>query len=162
MADKGIRNRHPRHRHGNFNIVPTTDHFTPGTCSVQLRENDAWKGWNDLGSRRDDLFSFEQLTIKDRTGRVIGHDGFSSGGDGAAIVAGDNDPYPFLSALHDVLMITPESRNDYVQFALGSQMWKSSDAAGSAWCDTGKWVQGLEIGDRSTRVRLVSKISIRI
>ena len=50
--------------------------------------------------------------------------------------AGASDSLSVDSELSNVMVITPESQDDYVQFALGNQSWKSSDAGS---CSVGGW-----------------------
>lgn len=49
--------------------------------------------------------------------------------------------HAFTSPLQNTLVVTGEHKGDYVQFALGSESWKSTDNddAAQAWCKQSKW-----------------------
>ncbi|KAI0520844.1 SGNH hydrolase-type esterase domain-containing protein [Xylaria bambusicola] len=128
----------------NYKIEPKFDQgYTPGTCVVNFRENDYWEGVNGPGTERKDDFTIEQLTIKDAAGNIIGDAGFAPNKkDGASISASNSNALNVYSKLPDVLVITPEARNDYyIQFAIGPQNWQTTTDTGGANCDnTKKWV----------------------
>lgn len=67
------------------------------------------------------------------SGREIGHDGPRE--------AGDKHGLSLFSELEDVLVITPEHTNDYIQFGLGALSWTSSDhnKSAPAYCRTDVW-----------------------
>lgn len=71
-------------------------------------------------------------TIYDGLGddkKVIGHSDETD--------AGDKNPLNVsIEGLDIVLVITPETQHDYIQFMLGSQGWKSSDKGS---CSLGGW-----------------------
>ncbi|KAI1359283.1 SGNH hydrolase-type esterase domain-containing protein [Xylaria arbuscula] len=139
----------------NYHIVPLNDHYTPGTCSIHLQQNDESYGYNGLGHSEAHIYSFEQIKIRDRTGKVIGTSGFSSDGSGAPTQADNDYPYVVYSAQNSVLIMTPEAKNDYVQFALGAQMWNSSEPTATAGCDTGRWVTGKPRDKWNTNFRVI-------
>ncbi|KAK5624965.1 hypothetical protein RRF57_000681 [Xylaria bambusicola] len=124
-----------------YRIEPMFDQgYTPGTCSIHLQETDSWSGNNDLGHERTDAFYIERLTMKDGAGNMIGDAGFAPDKQyGASILASDTSPLSVYSKLPDVLVITPESRDNYIQFAIGPQNWRTTTNTGSARCDTGAW-----------------------
>ncbi|KAI1420267.1 SGNH hydrolase-type esterase domain-containing protein [Xylaria sp. FL1777] len=128
----------------NYDIIPTVDQgYTPGTCSVNLQEDERWVGVDRPGSERIFTYYIERATMKDGAGKTIGTLGFAPNGvDPALISAGDGHSLAFNSKLPDSLIITPEAAGhprDYIQFAMGSQSWRTTTTTGSARCDTGGW-----------------------
>lgn len=59
--------------------------------------------------------------------------------------AGDSHPLGMTSALPYILVVTPESQNDYVQFAYGGEFWQSNGEFGEndvPKCSQGHWDRG--------------------
>ena len=106
----------------------------PRTCSMHVIQ----KGFYPKGSEGpffdpDTPLDYTvEVTIYDSLNddkKVIGHHDEAD--------AGDKNPLSVsIDGLDIVLVITPEKRNDYIQFMLGSQGWKSSDKNS---CSVGGW-----------------------
>ncbi|KAI0533025.1 SGNH hydrolase-type esterase domain-containing protein [Xylaria digitata] len=138
----------------NYVIFPAVDQgYTPGTCSFHLQEDESWRGVDGAGTQRVYTYYIERATMRDGAGNTIGTLGFAPNGrDPALINAGDGHGLDFYSKLPDTLVITPEARGnprDYIQFAIGSQSWRTTTTAGSARCETGSWTSDYSPRDRN-------------
>ena len=112
---------------------PTATPQPQRTCSLHLwqeRQYD-WRGGRGIYDYPDELY-FVKVNIFDGTGedkKEIGHHDRAE--------AGDADPLRVtVDKLTDPLVIQPEVRNDYIQFAFGKQRWASSDGGS---CKVGGW-----------------------
>ena len=96
-----------------------------GKCHVHVNE------FEDCEDDKHDLIT--EVTIWDVAGKQIGYQ--------KATEAGATDPLSVRSKLEDPLVVTPEHRHNYVQFALGTENFDSrqQDQTGLAWCSTGGW-----------------------
>ena len=104
--------------------------YAEGICSLHLYQTRSLGGKNIGGIYVPDTAPTYTVSIDifDAKKATIGHHDTADAGAGYSL---DVD-----SKLPDVLLITPEERGDYVQFALGSQSWTSSDAGS---CAVGDW-----------------------
>lgn len=102
-----------------YNVLPQTEKYKAGTCSYHVHEIEEWEGVDGPGTRRDWWF-YLQVSIKDADGTEVGNTG------GDHIEAGDGNPLT-VNGYYDGLVMTPEARGDYIQFALGDQRWQTGD-----------------------------------
>lgn len=90
---------------------PSQPQYKKGTCGLHLTQ------YLHCGDDKSDYTC--KVTIKDNDGKVI-----SDVGEGPCNA---DSPLGANSKLPSVLVISSQHRGDYVQFAYGSQNWKSSD-----------------------------------
>lgn len=107
--------------------------FETGTCWVhvhQWRKNEGGLG-GDSYKGNGAPYSLE-VTMYDNKGETAPSIGHADRGD-----AMDGKPMVLKSKLEDTLVLTPEEAGgEYIQFALGSQSWTSSNNAN---CKVGDW-----------------------
>ncbi|KAJ3539856.1 hypothetical protein NM208_g5315 [Fusarium decemcellulare] len=122
-----------------YGIYPKIDQgYRPGSCSFHLRENVKWFGVDGPGTKRTWWFSVQQLRMVDGAKNEIGRARFKkNSGDGDPIECGDGDPFSWETKLPDRLDITPEARNDYVQFNIGGRSWTTHKKDGETSCSVG-------------------------
>lgn len=96
--------------------------YAQGTCSFHLTQ------WADVTA--SDPYSAE-IRLKDNNGAQIGYQ--------AKQTASDANPLLVGSKLEDLMVVRPESQNDYIAFALGAQVWPSSQKDGIPSCTVGGW-----------------------
>ena len=104
------------------------------TCSLHLVQKGSYSGASPgpFGDPNASLEYTVEVTIYDGTSSSKKQIGYHD-----KAVAGARAPLGVtMDGVKDTLVITPEQQNDYVQFALGSQMWKSSDRGS---CTVGGW-----------------------
>ncbi|KAL9627685.1 MAG: hypothetical protein Q9204_006399 [Flavoplaca sp. TL-2023a] len=105
------------------------------TCSLHLAQRSSYRdeSGNDVFANPDAPVDYTvEVTIYDGTGndkKQIGHSDEKEAGDG-------NPLKVKTDGVEGELEITPEKQNDYVQFTLGGQSWKSSDKGS---CGVGGW-----------------------
>ncbi|KAI4219020.1 MAG: hypothetical protein LQ349_008481, partial [Xanthoria aureola] len=114
---------------------PTATPQPQRTCSLHLWQDRQYGRGGGRGIFDDPDVPhtyFVKVKIFDGTGedkKEIGHHDRAK--------AGDADPLRVtIDKLTDPLVIQPEVRNDYIQFALGKQRWASSDGGS---CKVGGW-----------------------
>lgn len=96
-----------------------------GKCHVHVSE------YEKCGPDKSDLST--EVTIWDVGGNQIGFQSVTE--------AGATNPLPVKSKLEDPLVVTPEHKGNYVQFALGTENFDSRqhDQTALSWCSTGGW-----------------------
>ncbi len=120
--------------------------YATGTCSFYLIET------QDCAAMASNIFAI--VTLYDDNKNVIGQ---TPTDDEHPIGKAINvkDPYNFDSKLPQVIVITGEHENDYVQFAYGNLQWTSRTTNGPATCSNGGWdprdgpVCDLRFGDQN-------------
>ncbi len=104
--------------------------YATGTCSFHLVET------QDCADMASNLFAI--VTLYDNKKNIIGQTPTDEEHPiGKPINV--KDPYNFDSKLPQVIVITGEHENDYVQFAYGSLQWTSMTTNGAATCSNGGW-----------------------
>ena len=98
--------------------------YAQGTCSLHATE---WA----LLSGDGGTTLFAEVRMFDNNHNQIGFV--------AKTKAGAGNSLRLNSKLEDPLVITPEERNDYIQFTLGAQAWPSSQDKGMPKCTVGGW-----------------------
>ncbi|KAI4114600.1 MAG: hypothetical protein LQ338_007981 [Usnochroma carphineum] len=116
-----------------YNIIPTTERYKAGVCSMHVKEKQEYSGIDGPGTKRSHTFHV-QLNAKDADGATVG------GINGDWVEAGKDGGNPYTyDRSYNTLIITREARGDYVQFSIGDQSWTTSDANGVPRCQTGGW-----------------------
>ena len=116
-----------------YHVIPLTERYKSGVCAVHVHEKEDFWGVDGPGTARSHSF---HLTVdaKDADGKIIG------GTDGEEVEAGQSGGNPYVyDGYYAPLKITPEAQGDYVQFAIGSQGWRTTDPEGVPRCETGDW-----------------------
>ncbi len=97
--------------------------YAQGTCSFHLTQ------WADVTSSVP--YSVE-IRLFDNNKNQIGYQAKSTASDTSPLLVG--------SKLEDLVVIKPESQNDYIAFAIGrAQAWPSSQSNGIPSCIVGGW-----------------------
>lgn len=125
-----------------YGIYPQKDQgWKPGQCSFKLHQHEDFFGDDGPGTRRDHTYYVEQLQIFGGDGtELVGRAGYKpNSGDADPIECGDGNPFRWGTALPDKMEITPEARDDYIQFTIGPISWKSSDTEGDKKCKVDDW-----------------------
>ncbi|KAL8996351.1 MAG: hypothetical protein Q9169_004117 [Polycauliona sp. 2 TL-2023] len=115
-----------------YTVTPNTQRYKAGTCSFHLHQRDEFEGADWIGSERTHTY-YLRVEAKDADGNVVANVDND-------VEASATNPLS-LEGYYGYLVMTPQSQanGDYIQFALGSQMWKSSDGEGSSSCRVGDW-----------------------
>jgi len=115
-----------------YNIVPTTERYKAGTCSIHVHEKQDFSGVDGPGTSRSHTY---HLTVDAKDG-----DGKSfAGTNGNEVEAGDGNPYR-LQGYYNPLEMFPEAQGgDYIQFSLGDQYWRTDKGDGVPRCQVGGW-----------------------
>jgi hypothetical protein len=116
--------------------TPRPAHVAEGTCSLELTQ---WLNFGcgaplcDIGQGYGDSRYSVAVTIKDAKGTEVGK--------ASRTDAGDPNSLQVKNKLEDVLVITPEKWNDYIQFSLPDEHWASHNIGGdpTGYCTLGSW-----------------------
>lgn len=125
-----------------YGIYPKKDQgYKPGECSLKLHQHEDFFGNDGPGTRRDHTYHVSLLQMFGSDGtETAGRAGFKpNSGDPDPIECGDGNPFAWDAALPDKMYITPEARDDYIQFTIGSVSWSSNSADGDKRCKVGDW-----------------------
>ena len=107
-----------------YNIIPIAQRYKAGTCSMHVHEEEfIYSDYEEFYLRVD-----AKDADKNQVASI----------DNDAL-AGDKNPYHLRGYYNDLVM-TPEKRGgNYIQFTLGDQHWRSSDAGLIPGCTLGGW-----------------------
>ncbi|RDL42547.1 uncharacterized protein BP5553_02526 [Venustampulla echinocandica] len=124
-----------------FEVIPNKKHYVPGICSFHVHQIETYYCADLAGTLRRYKYT-TNVTAKDSKGNIL----FTSGD----MEAGDPNSYKMGAVYYDTLVLTPESRGDYIQFNLGGQSWTTKDVGAQGQkCKVGDWDSRLKPTDYS-------------